>query len=59
MALGYYRGRPLAVRLLRALWRILRVVLAACAAMGPAMPPHEPRARTAVVQHENAGPKRK
>ena len=59
MALGYYRRRPFAVRLQRLLWRILKIFLGAFAALGPAMPLHEPRARAAVVQHESAGPKRK
>jgi hypothetical protein len=59
MALGYYRGRPLCVRLQRCLWRILKIFLGAFAAFGPAMPVHERRARTAVVQHESAGLRRK
>ena len=50
------RRRSFAFRyVLRPLWRCLRILLLAFCGIGPGMPPHEPRARTAVEQHESGG----
>lgn len=52
------RRRSFAFRyLLRPLWRCLRILLLAFCGLGPGMPPHEPRARTTIEQHES-GPSR-
>jgi hypothetical protein len=59
MAFGYYRRRPLVVRLQRALWRLLKICLAAFAALGPAQPLHEPPPRAVAAQYQSAGAKRK
>jgi hypothetical protein len=51
------RRRSFAFRyVLRPLWRALKIILMAFCGLGPGMPPHEPRARTAVEQHES-GPR--
>jgi len=56
VSISLRRRRSFAFRyVLRPLWRGLRIILMACCGIGPGMPPHEPRARTAVEQHESGG----
>lgn len=56
MANSIRRRRSFVFRyVLRPLWRALRIILMAFCGLGPGMPPHEPRGRTTVEQHETGG----